>query len=59
MKTSAVKQGDYYILNGTKLWITNAGEAGVYAVFANAKPTSVSTSLLFVLEIKINTIFGL
>ena len=42
MKTSAVKQGDYFILNGTKLWITNAEHAGLFAVFANAKPTAVS-----------------
>lgn len=27
--------GDAYVLNGQKLWITNAGEAGVFAVFAN------------------------
>lgn len=40
MKASAVKQGDYYIINGTKLWITNAEHAGVYAVFVNAKPTA-------------------
>lgn len=40
MKTSAVKQGDYYIISGTKLWITNAEHAGVYAVFVNAKPTA-------------------
>ena len=42
MKMSAVKQGDHYILNGTKLWITNAEHAGVFFVFANAKPTAVS-----------------
>ena len=42
MKTAAVKQGDYYILNGTKLWITNAEHAGLFYVFANAKPTAVS-----------------
>lgn len=40
MKTSAVKQGDHYILNGTKLWITNAEHSGVFFVFANAKPTA-------------------
>ncbi|WAR21578.1 ACDSB-like protein [Mya arenaria] len=40
MKTSAVKQGDHYILNGTKLWITNAEHAGAFFVFANAQPTA-------------------
>jgi butyryl-CoA dehydrogenase len=32
MKTTARKDGDYYILNGTKQWITNGGEAEVYTV---------------------------
>jgi alkylation response protein AidB-like acyl-CoA dehydrogenase len=30
----ATEDGDSYVLNGAKLWITNAGEAGVFAVFA-------------------------
>ncbi|MFA6609866.1 MAG: acyl-CoA dehydrogenase family protein, partial [Candidatus Omnitrophota bacterium] len=34
IKTTARKEGDYYILNGTKQWITNAGEAEVYTVIA-------------------------
>ncbi len=34
IKTTAVKDGDHYILNGTKQWITNGGEAGVYTVIA-------------------------
>jgi butyryl-CoA dehydrogenase len=32
--TTAVKKGDKYILNGTKQWITNGGEADIYTVFA-------------------------
>ncbi|QBD85492.1 acyl-CoA dehydrogenase [Clostridium tetani] len=31
--TKAIKQGDNYILNGQKCFITNGGEAGVYIVF--------------------------
>ena len=31
----AKEDGDHYVLNGHKLWITNAQEAGVFAVFAN------------------------
>ncbi|MCI1930393.1 MAG: acyl-CoA dehydrogenase [Clostridia bacterium] len=31
-QTKAVKEGDHYILNGTKCFITNAGEADVYVV---------------------------
>ena len=33
-QTTAVKDGDDYILNGTKIFITNAGEADVYVIFA-------------------------
>jgi len=34
IKTTARKEGDHYILNGTKQWITNAGEADIYSVIA-------------------------
>lgn len=34
IQTTAVKKGDKYILNGTKQWITNGGEADTYTVFA-------------------------
>jgi len=34
MQTTAQKDGDGYILNGTKQWITNGGEAEIYSVFA-------------------------
>jgi len=34
MQTTAKKDGDYFILNGTKQWITNGGEAGTYSVIA-------------------------
>ncbi len=34
IKTRAVENGDHYILNGTKSWVTNGGEAGVYLVMA-------------------------
>jgi butyryl-CoA dehydrogenase len=32
--TTAVADGDYYVLNGTKQWITNGGEADIYSVVA-------------------------
>jgi short-chain 2-methylacyl-CoA dehydrogenase len=38
MATRAVEQGDHYVLNGRKLWITNAAEAGFFLLFANANP---------------------
>ena len=34
IQTTAVKKGDKYILNGTKQWITNGGEADTYTIFA-------------------------
>ncbi len=33
-KTVAVKDGDHYVLNGSKIFITNAGPAEVYVIFA-------------------------
>lgn len=38
LKCSAREDGDSYILNGTKLWITNAAEADIFLVFANIDP---------------------
>lgn len=37
-ETTAVLEGDYYILNGEKIFITNAGEADVYIIFAVTTP---------------------
>jgi butyryl-CoA dehydrogenase len=36
--TTAKRDGDDYILNGTKQWITNGGEAGIYTVIAKTDP---------------------
>jgi alkylation response protein AidB-like acyl-CoA dehydrogenase len=38
MQTRAVEDGDHYIINGRKLWITNGNEADIFIVFANANP---------------------
>jgi len=38
MATRAEDQGSHFLLNGRKLWITNAAEAGLYLLFANANP---------------------
>jgi alkylation response protein AidB-like acyl-CoA dehydrogenase len=38
MGARATERGDGFILNGRKLWITNANEAGLFIVFANVKP---------------------
>ncbi|HHN64056.1 MAG TPA: acyl-CoA dehydrogenase [Nitrospirae bacterium] len=39
IQTTAKKDGDYYILNGTKQWITNGGEAEIYTVIAMTDPS--------------------
>ena len=38
VRTTAIRDGDHYVLNGTKQWITNAGEAEIYTVVALTKP---------------------
>jgi alkylation response protein AidB-like acyl-CoA dehydrogenase len=39
MKTRAVRDGDYWVLNGTKMWITNAGVSRYYTVMAVTDPS--------------------
>ncbi|MCM3528855.1 acyl-CoA dehydrogenase [Cytobacillus oceanisediminis] len=38
LKSRAVKDGDHYVINGSKVFITNAGEADIYIVFASTNP---------------------
>ena len=38
LQTRAVEDGDHFVLTGRKLWITNAGEAGIFLVMANVNP---------------------
>lgn len=38
LATTAREEGGDFVLNGRKLWITNAAEAGIFLVFANANP---------------------
>ena len=38
LKTTARRNGNSYVLNGTKIFITNIGQAGVYVVFARTGP---------------------
>jgi acyl-CoA dehydrogenase len=38
MRTTASLEGDHYILNGAKMWITNGGYADFYLVFATTDP---------------------
>ncbi len=38
MQTRATLDGDHYVLNGRKMWITNAQQAGLFLLFANLNP---------------------
>jgi len=38
LKTRAADEGDHYVLNGQKLWITNGNEAEIFIVFATLDP---------------------
>ncbi|MCI4064355.1 acyl-CoA dehydrogenase family protein [Micromonospora sp. R77] len=51
MTTRAVRDGDHWVLNGVKRWITNAGESEYYTVFAVTDPTARSRGIsAFVVE---------
>jgi alkylation response protein AidB-like acyl-CoA dehydrogenase len=51
MKTKAVRDGDHYVLNGVKRWITNAGESEFYTVMAVTDPAKRSKGIsAFVVE---------
>jgi alkylation response protein AidB-like acyl-CoA dehydrogenase len=38
VRTTALRDGDHYVLNGTKQWITNGGDAEIYTVVALTNP---------------------
>ncbi|TAH44009.1 MAG: acyl-CoA dehydrogenase, partial [Betaproteobacteria bacterium] len=38
LRTTAIRDGDFYVLNGTKRYITNAPEAGIFTVMARTDP---------------------
>ncbi len=51
LKTRAIQKGDHYELNGSKLFITNGGEADVYIVFASTDPDAGSKGITaFIVE---------
>jgi alkylation response protein AidB-like acyl-CoA dehydrogenase len=50
-KTRAVRDGDHWVLNGTKRWISNAGESAFYTVLAQTDPEKRSKGITaFVVE---------
>jgi len=51
MRCRAVRDGDHYVLSGTKYWITNAGVSDFYTVFAKTDPDAGSRGIsCFVVE---------
>ncbi len=40
MRLKAERQGGYYVLNGTKMWITNGPDADILVVYAKTDPTA-------------------
>ena len=68
MKTTAVLDGDHYVLNGTKQWITNGENASVYTVMAKTNPAKEhvvsvllllkSTPVLLLVSMRIKWVSG-
>jgi len=51
LKSRAVRDGDHYLINGSKVFITNGGEADVYIVFAKTNPALCSKGIsAFIVE---------
>jgi isovaleryl-CoA dehydrogenase len=51
MRTTAVRDGDEYVLNGSKMWITNAPESDIMIVYAVTDPDAGSRGLsAFIIE---------
>jgi len=51
MRTRADKKGDRYVLNGTKMWITNGPVAETFVVYAKTDPTAGSRGMTaFIVE---------
>ena len=51
MKTTAVRDGDFYVLNGTKQWITNGENAEIYTIIAKTNPAKGARGLsAFIVE---------
>jgi short/branched chain acyl-CoA dehydrogenase len=42
LKTVAKKEGNDYVINGSKMWVSNSDIAELFVVMANANPSAVS-----------------
>ncbi len=52
MRLSAVQDGDHYVLNGHKFWITNGPEADVAIVYAKTNPGTDEITAFFVEKVR-------
>lgn len=50
MSTTAKRDGDYYILNGTKAFISGGGDSDIYAVMARSGQSGAKGISCFILE---------
>lgn len=51
LRLTAEKKGDHYVLNGTKMWITNAPDADTFVVYAKTNPEAGSKGITaFIIE---------
>lgn len=50
MRTTAKLDGDHYVLNGSKIFITNGGVADIYVVFAVTDPDAKNGTSAFIVE---------
>jgi len=57
LKTTAKKDGSHYVINGTKMWISNSDVSGVFLIMANANPSAVSFNIKYLEIIFINNKF--
>jgi alkylation response protein AidB-like acyl-CoA dehydrogenase len=46
IRTTAVRAGDEYVLNGSKMWITNARHGGIFVVLARTDPDRLSAFIV-------------
>ena len=55
LRTTAIRDGDHYVLNGTKRYITNAPEAGIFTVMARTNPGNKSADGISAFIVERNT----
>ena len=49
-----MKDGDHYVINGGKIWISNAAFANVFIVFVNADVSKVSYQMKYLCFVNLN-----